>query len=43
MQWLQYSMDKFQLEVGPGHQLEVVTVVYSMGVCWLEVVLNPLG
>ena len=43
MQWLQYGMDEFQLKVGPGHQLEVVTVVYSMGVCWLEVVLDSLG
>ena len=43
MQWLQYSMDEFQLEVGPGHQLEVVTVVYGMGVCWLEVVIDTLG
>ena len=32
MQWLQYSVDEFQLEVGPGHQLEVVTVVYGIDV-----------
>ena len=31
MQWLQHSIDKFQLEVSPNHQLEVVTVIYSIG------------